>query len=106
MSALLLAVGLAALILAGIITGALWLVHHGNAGQFLLTLSASVNSFCQQLLSIYAKTVDGIPKTSMTHQKTLCCCLLTAHAKICQQLLPTLLTSVLKHTAKSAWMRK
>lgn len=35
MSALLLAVGLAALIIAGIITGALWVVHHGNAGQLL-----------------------------------------------------------------------
>lgn len=46
MSALLLAVGLAALIIAGIITGALRLVHHGNAGQLLPRLVASVNSSC------------------------------------------------------------
>jgi len=51
MSALLLAVGLAALVIAGIIIGALRLVHQGNAGQLLPMLDASVNSFCQQLLS-------------------------------------------------------
>ena len=36
MSALLLAVVVAALIIAGIITGALRLVHYGNAGQLQL----------------------------------------------------------------------
>ncbi len=51
MSVLLLAVGLAALILAGIITGSLRLVHHRNAGQLLPMLHASVNSFRQHLLS-------------------------------------------------------
>ena len=60
MSALLWAVGLAALIIAGIITGALQLLHQGNAGQLLPMLDASGNSLHQHLLSmIIAGIITG-----------------------------------------------
>lgn len=64
MSALLLAVVVAALIIAGIITGALRLVHYGNAGQLLPMLDASVDSFHQHPTSKNTQNAKKkVPKT-------------------------------------------
>lgn len=62
---------------------------------------------CQQLLSTDAVCLyqNGKRHTINVNvsPKKIHGCLSTAHAKMCQQLMPTLLTCVLKHPQKFAW---